>query len=341
MMAAPRNYAAVAVCFQMMADMATAILLCWLGTRFVRSGVGMLAGLIWLLYPPAVAISTWITAETLFTTLLVGGAAAFLLSMATRRALLFLLTGLLFGVANLTRGTTTLVPVLLAAVSVRRRLVSSTAIFLTAFALVFTSWYIRNRVVLDDPIPVSVGFGGAFLQGSDERLFTIEGKHATYPEIYAEAARAGVVKPVTDHESVIDHWLFEVGMNNYRMRLAQRPFSFVTLAIDKFFRLWYSTESGGWKGQLLIGLCSLPVVLPGLWRLARWVRRGSDFALVCGVITVYFIGLHLVTGPLNRYMVPMYPILLLAACDWWLDLWSSQSKEQPSVAMSAAPSMHV
>jgi Dolichyl-phosphate-mannose-protein mannosyltransferase len=326
-----RQYATAVVCFQMLADLVTAIFMWRLGALFVRPEVGILAGLAWLLFPPEIVISTWITAETLFTTLLIAGVGTLLGSIAMRRPAILVFSGLVFGVATLARGTTLLLPVMLAAVPARRRLLVGAAIFLTIFGAVVGSWAIRNQVVLNERILVSVGFGGAFLQGSDERLFTIDGKHASYPEVYARAAHAGIIKPETDHEAAIDHWLFEVGMHNYRSRLKEQPLSFIAFSVKKFFLLWYATESGGWKGELLLALCSLPIVVPGLWRLAAWARVNSDFALVCSLITFYFIALHMVTGPLNRYMVPMYPILILPACDWWLGIWYYLRNKQPSM----------
>jgi 4-amino-4-deoxy-L-arabinose transferase-like glycosyltransferase len=90
--------------------------------------------------------------------------------------------------------------------------------------------------------------------------------------------------------------------------------------------LWYSTESGSFRGQFLLGLCSLPIVLPGLIRMWRWAVEGSMLGVICGIVVSYFILLHMATGPLNRYMLPIYPLLCLAASSWALDLIGARSR---------------
>ena len=318
MRVSPIDYRTAAVVCQMLADLLTGTALIWLASRFLAPTVAIVAGVAWLLYPPEIVISTWITAETFFTTLLICGIASLSASLHDDNAMESLLAGCVLGIATLFRGTTLLLPAMLLLPMVRIGLFRCTALFLAGFLLLVTPWAIRNRVVLNDPILVSVGFGSAFLQGSDERAFTIAGKRAAYPQMYAEAARHGVVKPPTDHESAIDHWLFEVGLLTYKERVIHRPLSLLSLTIKKVLLLWYSTESGGFNGQLLLGLCALPVVVPGLWQLWKW--NGTPIATLLASVLVYFILLHVATLPLNRYMLPVYPILLLGASEWWMSL---------------------
>jgi 4-amino-4-deoxy-L-arabinose transferase-like glycosyltransferase len=331
-----RHYDVAAVGFQMFADFAVAVALFVLARRFLDPVTGALAGLVWLFYPPAVAISTWITAETLFTGIFISSV-ALLLIFWDRPALASLFAGCVLGLATLFRGTTLFLPPLLLIAFIRKRSYGQGVAFLVGFSLLIVPWAIRNRIVLNDPITISVGSGGAFLQGSDERNFTIDGKTVAMPLMHAEAALHGITKPANEYETQIDHWLFEVGLYNYKKRLAERPFSFLPFFMKKFFLLWYSTETGTFKGELMLALCSLPFVVPGLWQLWRWNRAPSDFTVVCGLVVIYFIFLHVATGPLNRYMLPVYPILILAACDWWITRLTGASRVHQQLDLEMAP----
>ncbi len=319
MAVAPAKYGVVAVTLQMLADLATALLLFWVGSAFVGALQGAIAGAIWLLYPPEIALSTWITAETLFTTIFIAAVVVLIVSLTKSRASLALLAGVLLGTATLFRGTPVMLCVPLFLLALSRRAYRWYVLVLVGFALVVAPWAIRNRIVLNDPIPVAVGFGSAFLQGSDERVFTIEGKHAVFPELYAHAAQAGIVKPASDHEGGIDSWLFAVGLHRYVERLRDEPLSFVPFVMKKTLLLWFSTESGTFRGQLFLGLCSLPIVLAGLVQLWKWVVAGTTLGMVIGIVCGYFALLHIATLPLNRYMLPVYPLLILGASSWFVD----------------------
>src|SRR5262249_6936424 len=55
---------------QILSDLLTSICLFLMGRDLGRSRSGLAAGIAWQYFPPALAISTWVTAETLFTTAL-------------------------------------------------------------------------------------------------------------------------------------------------------------------------------------------------------------------------------------------------------------------------------
>ena len=173
-------------------------------------------------------------------------------------------------------------------------------------------WTVRNWLVLDDPILVSVGSGSVFLQGSDEKVFTIDGKKTLYGNIYEAAARDGVERPAsTDKESVKDNYMLKVGLHNYQTRLRERPLSFAWFGAHKLVRLWYGTESGALKQQSFLGLFSIFIVPLVLWQIWRWRKLQPQLAALTGVVVLYFVVLHVVTLPQYRYIHPIYPLLLL------------------------------
>ena len=314
---APNRFALVAVGLQVAGDLVTALMIWWIGKTLVHPNVGILAGALWVVYPPELLLSTWITAEVLFTAAFVSGLAIYVAAVEENAADHAFVAGFATAIATLFRATTILLPLLLAADAVRHRAYRTAVWLLAGFVVVLMPWFVRNAVVLHDRIPVAVGFGSVFLQGADESTFTIAGKRDTYPRLYQEAARDGVLKPADDRESAIDGWMLKVGAWEYRRRLATRPWSFGPFAAKKFLRLWYATESGGIRVEAMLALCSVPIVVPAFIQL--WKIRGSRIAVVVILPTFYLVVLHMVTLPLNRYMLPAYALLMVPASQWWLE----------------------
>src|SRR5215831_3721853 len=113
-----RWYLSLVVCLQMLLDYCVALLLLFLGNRETSIEAGWLAGVLWLVFPPAVVISTWITSETLFTALLVLSLVMLIRSLSQQEGVgLSFAGGLALGVATLVRGTTLLLPVFFFAIS--------------------------------------------------------------------------------------------------------------------------------------------------------------------------------------------------------------------------------
>src|SRR5215813_11116050 len=113
-----RWYLSLVVCLQMLLDYCVALLLLFLGKRETSIEAGWLAGVLWLVFPPAVVISTWVTSETLFTALLVLSTVILIRSLSQQGGVgLSFAAGLALGVTTLVRGTTQLLPVFFFAIT--------------------------------------------------------------------------------------------------------------------------------------------------------------------------------------------------------------------------------
>jgi hypothetical protein len=58
-----------------------------------------------------------------------------------------------------------------------------------------------------------------------------------------------------------------------------------------------------------------------MWQLWRWRNRQRDLALVSLALILYFVGVHLIVFPEFRYVLPVFPWLILgwsAAVAAWL-----------------------
>lgn len=303
----PARALTLMVCVQLAADFLVAMAIYILGAQLCSIRAGWLAGLAWLLFPPATVIATWVTAETIYTALFVTA-----LTLLMVRPSWSFLAGLVLGMATLFRGTAVFLPVWLIPFWLLKRWQQGLLFALGVFCVVLP-WTVRNYLVLDDRILVAVGSGSVFLQGSEERTLSYHGKNKEYPAMYAAAAKDGIVKPADHKESKIDNWMRQVGLRNYRLRLEERPWSFVSFFTNKFFRLWYGTESCSWKSQLAVGIWSVAIVPLGIWQL--WRKRAALLLWTLG----YFVLLHWVTLPQLRYMLPVYPFLILATISWLTD----------------------
>jgi 4-amino-4-deoxy-L-arabinose transferase-like glycosyltransferase len=307
----------IATSGQMIADGIVALLLWYLGCAVCSRRAGLWSGVMWLLFPPALVVSTWITAETFFTAALVAGLAMLIISFQRENPLYASSAGMLLGIATLLRPTTIALPLFLIPLWFRRDLrrpYRNGVCFVMSAACIILAWTARNQIILHDRIPVAVSFGAGVLQGSHESSFTIKGKRRAYPEMVRSAARDGIVKPDTDKASQIDGYLLRVGLHNYETRYREQPWSFASFFLYKSVRLWYGTESGGVPQQLFLGVCSLIVLPFAAWQLWRWrIGAARTVTMVFGLTIIYFFLLHLAVVPQYRYVHPIFPLLILAA----------------------------
>jgi len=316
-----KHAALLVIVLQMIADGMTALVIIYgLGSRIATRAAASLAGLIWLLFPPADVISTYITSETFFTLLLALGVTAAAYALEADNPRRALAAGLLLGMATLFRPTSLCLPAFFLPVFWRVRRMRLWLIATAAMALVILPWTLRNWVVLHDWIPVSVGSGAAVLQGSDAGFFSGPGKLALYPGVFESARGAGLEKPPGDHESAIDAWMGRVGFWVYRRRLSARPLSVAPFLVYKCLRMFYGAENAPpWK-QVLVGICSFLVVPPGIWQLSRARRRhrGVVYLLLASFGAFFFV--HLAFVPEIRYVIPVYPLIIPGAAAWYLSL---------------------
>jgi 4-amino-4-deoxy-L-arabinose transferase-like glycosyltransferase len=310
----PHSFLALVPALQMLLDLGTALILYWLSVHMGLPWTGFLAGCVWMLYPPAVVLSTWITAETAFTTFFTLGLALLAVSLKNGNRKLALAGGLAMGVATMLRATPLFLPVALLPAAWRAGMMRRWLLFSAGMALLVASWTIRNFAVLDDFIPVNTGLGSVTLQGSDERFFTGDGKRAYYDATFQAAIAAGIDKPATDRESQQDEWLGRVGVWVQRQRFAERPLSAIPFFGHKLVRLWYGTETGGFRSQAGLGFCALLVLPAGIWQLWKWRSSHPGVAYVALGSLAYLVAMHTLTLPEARYTVPIFPLLILGAC---------------------------
>jgi 4-amino-4-deoxy-L-arabinose transferase-like glycosyltransferase len=313
----PDRYLSLTVCLQIVFDYGVALLLLFLGRRETSMEAGWLAGILWLVFPPAVVISLHINSESLFTALLVLSVVMFIRALAAQgRIGLSFIAGLTLGLTTLVRGTTQLLPFFFFAIScvqsIPKRLLKCTLFFI-GMCLLVLPWTFRNLYVLGEPIVVQTGFGVVFLQGSRSEYFPVLEAQKYFPVVMRQAAEEGLMAPTDGKVTSRDRWYFNLGLRNYRIRLAEEPLSFFPFLVHKFARLWYGLESATFSRQVVLGTISLMVVPIALLQIWQWRKDHLHLSMTLILLILYFIGIHLVSWPGIRYMIPTYPFLIFAA----------------------------
>jgi 4-amino-4-deoxy-L-arabinose transferase-like glycosyltransferase len=330
-----RHYLSAIVCFQIVLDNVIALFLLFLGKRLNYLTAGFGAGMLWLVFPPEIVISTWITSETLFTALLVASITLWICSLSADNGMpLSFAAGIVLGLTTLVRGTTLLLPVCFFSIALvkdfTKNLLRCTVLIL-GMGLIVLPWTVRNLLVLGEPIVVQTGFGAFFLQGSRSEYFTIHGKLSAYPSLIRDAAQDSLPEPNDGKAKSHERWHLNVGLRNYRLRLYHEPWSFFPFLLHKFIRLWYGTETGVAYKQLILGFCSLLIVPAGASQIWLWRRDHFDLSLTLSLLVLYFAGISFVGLPELRYVIPVYPFLAFAAAQRSLELLAPATRSAQKV----------
>jgi hypothetical protein len=308
----------VTVIVQMFADLAGALCLYACAVMMGSPAVGAWSGLLWLLYPPAIVLSTWITQESVFTALLIASLTLALASdiSAKGRPGLAFLGGIAMGLATLFRATPELLPVFFLPFWARQRRWLDAAAFIGGMALCIGPWAIRNQIVLHDRILVSTGAGAPFLLGtSEEQVHQLSKKGEFYNQASADGRAAGIYKPTSERESDIDSWQIKLGLMYYKKRLQERPLSYIGFAVGKFGQLWYATDMATPRSEIALGIFCLPVLPLAFWQVWVWRKTNPRLFFLWGATILYFIAMHMALEALVRYMLPIFPLLLYANCN--------------------------
>jgi len=275
---------------------------------------GLVSAAISAIYPFSIYLTISIASEPLFTFFLSLFVLLTIRAVRSQKLHHYCAAGVLLGLATLTRGTTQFVPLiflimLLPLHRLTKDILLAYLAFCLSFALVILPWTLRNYIVLEDFIPVGTAGGGVFWQGSSEKFFTIDGKNVDWPAIRETLRAKGIEVPSKGSKpSQAERFLTRAGIENYKSRLQSDPLSFVPFLLNKFFRLWYATESGHNQGVILaINLLIYPFALAGLM-LAMVRKKSMAWLLFC--IMFYFVVVHWVTLPLFRYMIPVMPYVI-------------------------------
>lgn len=303
--------------FQIVLDSVTAIVLYLIAKEIFDAPVALLSATIWALYPFAIYSTLYVGTEVFFTFFIALWVWFTMWAIKCDRWDYYCAGGVFLGLATLTRGTTQFMPLILFGLlfTFRKQSFGWLRMYIltvACFTMVILPWGIRNYLVLKEFIPVGAN-SSVILYGASEPMLTIgDGRAKEVARLYEEAKTRGVVPPPEDRAPAErDRFLAKVAVDHYKARLRNDPLELSAFMVKKFFRLWYSTESGSNHSATLAINLSI-YILAGVGIVLSW-RRRNWAALILLVLVGYFVVIHWMTLPLFRYLIPVMPYLVAFA----------------------------
>jgi hypothetical protein len=287
---------------------------------FRADSTAFLTFVIALFYPYLVFYRGLLLSETLFDTFLIGGI-YFLLRghfvPASGQRDFVLSNGWLAG-AVWTKGTLAALPPLLTAgfilITSRswskgwRHLALATAVF----TLLLSPWWIRNYLVLGEPVWFTTSSAWVLYSGSNPLNQSGGGIIGVDVEVLDEAERLPELE-----------W-----RNAYRDRalafIADHPLQWIELAGRKFVRFWRIIPyAEGWNRGIYkwISLLSFgPILGCAMWAVVRYRKDWRNLFPLFALIA-YFTAVHMVTIASLRYRLPLEPFLIVLAAPVLRSCW--------------------
>jgi 4-amino-4-deoxy-L-arabinose transferase-like glycosyltransferase len=276
-------------------------LVCWLTYYLGRSLYGSKAGLIaaglLAIYPPAVYVSCLLLTENLYIPLLLIAVSLYLFSAHSRfRAIL---SGLVFGLASLTRPVALLLPAFLIGLeAVKRRgrgPWSQGALLIAFMGLTILPWTARNYAVTGQFILINKQVGGSFFMSTYAPTM---GRTPIDPQERAALVRTfQAIKARSTSELDFDRAFAEAAWENIR----RSPMTFLEILALNVGRFWYARNTRVYEKWIgLWNLLALILAGFGLW--TSW-RQPATHSLVA--IIIYFWTLHLFFVPTVRMSLPI------------------------------------
>ncbi|WP_173045708.1 glycosyltransferase family 39 protein [Nitrospira sp. KM1] len=303
--------------FQVIIDSATVVLIYLIVREVFSLAIAQFSSVVWAVYPFAIYTTLYIGPEAHFTFFLCSFVLLFIQAVKFNSYLCYCASGIVLGLATLTRGTTQFLPIPLGFLLIflaknQNEIRKAGLIFLLSFVVTLLPWTLRNYIVLQEFIPVATSGGMVFLYGSSSDFYTIESRERTLPEYLDNLSKTGFLTPKPGGgPKEKANFLFEAGLQNYRNKLLRSPGDMPFFLTAKFFRMWYSTESGNSHG-LILGV-NLIFYLFAIWGIYVIYARPSMFIWLPLLLIAYFIIVHWLALPLFRYMVPIMPYVIAIA----------------------------
>jgi 4-amino-4-deoxy-L-arabinose transferase-like glycosyltransferase len=333
-------------------------LLYWLGRDAFSHRVGLWAAGLYAFYPTALGFNNLILTEVLFTLLLTAASYGVVLYFQRERSGYLALSGILLGLAALTRSVVWLSPPFLAVFVIltgRRSLMHRTGgavLLVLAFALTIAPWAVRNSCLEKTFITIDTMGGRNFMMGNYRYTplyrswdaISLKGEQVWYHEVFA------VYPPeMLTTQGQIDKLALKQGMKFVR----EHPGLTILRDVIKFVDFWgleRELVAGAARGYF--GPIPSAVVVAG----AGLIIAGYVGALFLGIFGIFFCpppdrrlhwffllviaficALHTVVFGHSRYHLPLMPLVLLYAAAGWMDcttIWARRWGGRFAVALS-------
>lgn len=327
----------LAVLLQAVIGATVPLLAAALGAALFGAGAGWVAGWLTAFHPLTVFFSGHLLTENLFTALILLGLLLAVRWARAPHAGLALASGIVWGVASLTRPLALLLPpvIVLWGWSAPGRPAGGhgrtvqLALLGLGLVLAVGPWTLRNARVLDAFVPVSTNSGRVLLEGYNPRSWDVpELRGGGAIDVTAEPYATLIALP----EVEADRRARAEAIRFARERAGELP----GIALAKLARFWRLTAEGGGTGawqregslpRRFAGLVDpvrvwslviFPLALWGAWRILRGPeRRLRSLPLV---VMAYFSLLAMVFWGGLRPRAPIEPLIVIVAAAGAMDL---------------------
>ncbi|NOX98091.1 MAG: phospholipid carrier-dependent glycosyltransferase [Nitrospirae bacterium] len=273
-----------------------------------RKSIAILASAMAAIYPELIASSAFVLTETLFTFLLSVSTLLLLRAKFKESKVLAVISGIFFGITILCRAVALLIPPFLFLsflfFSNRKRNLSLITILTIAMLLTIAPWTIRNFLVFDRFLPVSIGLGGNLWIGSYQPW---QGDY-NYKDLSDKKEIEAGLSPIE-----ADQRLKEEALKNIK----ENPLGYLRLFPRKFARFWFKIPGGKevLKGKTLSKdfLYTIHFLLLFFFALGLWFSlRKRTFAILTPLLIIlYFTLIHVILFAIPRYRIPITPFILI------------------------------
>lgn len=266
---------------------------------------GILASLAYAVYLPAVISVTYIMTETLYTFLLLAFVATCLLAMKAQRYELFGVSGILFGIATLTRPVPLPLPLVLLVIAMiwKRSLWKGFLVLSVAFSLTMMPWAFRNKRDVGKFVPAGTLTGMNLYKGNHlptQGQYFLSTDSLLTDEIRAEIAHVNEVQ----RDSILQAEAIKM-VRSHKAETA-------VLTLKKIPRLWLNvgfTRKPS-NRSLAIATFHTLLLLAGAYGLARSPRPTRYLSIIPVTTIVLSTILYLAIAAAVRFVLPLIPLLL-------------------------------
>jgi 4-amino-4-deoxy-L-arabinose transferase-like glycosyltransferase len=297
-------------------DVATTFLVFALALLLFKSGAAAsLAALIYAVYPPAILSTTYVLTETLYTFLLMVSIITCLLALRTRATAYYLASGILMGIAMLTRPGVFLLPAVLLVVAliVRRSTWRGFVLLLIAFCVTMLPWSLRNQRSLGKFIFTSTLMGHNLYKGNhldSGGFYPLSTDSLLTPELRAELNGATEAQ----RDSVLQAEAIGIILEN------KKEVALITLR--KIPRLWLNVGYGTApsKKSLAIAGFHLGLICLAIYGCFQAPSHLHYLGFVPWTTVVFSSIAYLAVASVVRFVFPLVPLLLPYAAAGFLSL---------------------
>jgi len=299
--------------FQALMGAISVALVYWTGTLLMNPRAALLGSLLMAVHPELVGLTAFVYSENVFILFITAGVPITIIAARRRDPRLFLLSGIIWGLATLSRGVLLPIPVfmflafLLMRKGIKISLVWSASLGLGLFLVLFP-WGVRNYRVTHSIMPVSEGLGAVLLHGN----------YVPFDGIYHYRETEDLLKRVAGNSTgaEMDRKFTRVALRN----MAAQPIPTARLVIRKAYRFWFDIYESVPNGKKRTVSAALMLMLTSWHYLlllafatgAYLTRRSSELNIVYMVVLLITI-VYALTTTTPRYRMSVLPHVCMIA----------------------------